>query len=153
MIFFLSIFPSKYLLVYEIIILGYRKPPPLKYLTSLECGAPQPSVQTPWTPLAASPVIEETFKKIVQQQKGKVTIILLSYKTRTLCSRDSNANVACKKNRKEWLLEENWISMTFFEGLLNFWLTDFLLWFNLLKRYNLYYAFAIYVRFFLYKKN
>jgi len=48
-----------------------RKPPPLKYLTSLECGAPQPSVQTPWTPLAASPVIEETFKKIVQQQKGK----------------------------------------------------------------------------------
>jgi len=43
-----------------------RKPPPLKYLQSFDC---QPPVQTPWTPLAASPVIEASFKKIVQQQQ------------------------------------------------------------------------------------
>jgi len=43
-----------------------RKPPPLKYLQTFDC---QPPVQTPWTPLAASPVIEASFKKIVQQQQ------------------------------------------------------------------------------------
>eukprot|EP00088_Acartia_fossae_P068741 TRINITY_DN8781_c0_g1_i5.p1 TRINITY_DN8781_c0_g1~~TRINITY_DN8781_c0_g1_i5.p1 ORF type:complete len:635 (+),score=153.52 TRINITY_DN8781_c0_g1_i5:65-1969(+) len=49
-----------------------RKPPPLKYLQSAAVDC-QPPVQTPWTPLAASPVIEESFKKIVQQQNAKET--------------------------------------------------------------------------------
>ena len=52
-----------------------RKPPPLKYLQSAAVDC-QPPVQTPWTPLAASPVIEESFKKIVQQQNAKVLIFL-----------------------------------------------------------------------------
>ncbi len=56
----------------------------MKYLTSPEFGASLPSVHTPWTPLAASPVIEETFKKIVQQQKGKVRIALPSFIRKTV---------------------------------------------------------------------